>query len=162
MTTPPWYKPLNQHEAEAGRPVVAAATTCTRFRVAISTGGMQFAGLTHHFLDLGDMLLLQHDLRAGVILQPYTFVNHELEQVVVLAKRGALVIQGFLENLNDVVLVGLRQLTDFQRRVAAKRCYVLAYHRSVAHALRGLVGHPDTRRHARVAQEHRRGSAYTQ
>src|SRR4029077_2131777 len=97
-----------------------------RFRVVRSTGGTQFARLANHFLDLGNVLLLELDLLAGVFLEPDALVNDELEQVVVLAKRGMLVIQRFLENLNDVVLVGLDQLTDFQRRVAGGAGYVSA------------------------------------
>src|SRR5499425_304176 len=121
-----------------------------------STGGAQFPGLAHHFLDLGDVLLLELDLLTRVFLKPDALVNYEVEQIVVLAKRGALVIQGLLENLHDVVLVGLCQLADFQGRVAAKRRYVLAGHRGVVHALRGLVSHPAYDRNARVTEDHQR------
>src|SRR5713101_5522405 len=127
-----------------------------RFRVVRSTGGMQFARLANHFLDLGNVLLLELDLLAGVFLKPHALVNYEREQVVVLAKRGVLVIQGFLENLNDVVLVRLDQLADLQRRMPAKGGYVLAGHRGVAHALRGLAAHPADDRNARVAEDHQR------
>src|SRR5215831_16318878 len=96
------------------------------FRVVIPTGGVQFPGLAHHFLDLGDVLLLELDLLTRVFLEPDALVDDEREQIVVLAKRGALVIQGLLKNLYDVVLMGLSQLTNFQRRMAAKRCYMLA------------------------------------
>src|SRR5215470_4808334 len=126
------------------------------FRIVISTGGAQFPGLAHHFLDLGDVLLLELDLLTGVFLEPDALVDYEVEQIVVLAKRGTLMIQGLLENLHDVVLVGLSQLADFQGRMAAKRRYVLAGHRGVIHALRGLVPHPAYDRNARVTEDHQR------
>src|SRR6266446_5212115 len=104
-------------------------------RAVASTRGVQFAGLAHHFLNFSDMLFLKLDLLAGIFLKPHALVNYELEQGVVLAKRGTLVVQGLLQNLNDVVLVGLDQLANFQRWMAAERSDVLAGDRGVAHAL---------------------------
>ena len=69
-------------------------------------------------------------------------------------QRGVLVIQGLLQNLNDVVLVGLDQFADFQRRAAAECGYVLAGHRGVVHAFRGLVAQPAYKGNARVAEDH--------
>src|SRR5262249_43028063 len=40
-----------------------------------STGGAQFPGLAHHFLDLRDVLLLELDLLTRVFLKPDALVN---------------------------------------------------------------------------------------
>ena len=77
---------------------------------------MKVAGLAHHLIDLGDVLLLQGDLFPGVFFEPHALVHYEREQVVVLAKGSALVIQRFTENLGDVMFVGLDQLADVERR----------------------------------------------
>src|SRR4029077_21222527 len=70
--------------------------------------------------------------------------------------RDTFVLQGFVENLDDVVLVRLDELADFQRWMATQRRYVLAGHRGVIHALRGLVTHPANDRNARMAEHHQR------
>ena len=75
------------------------------FRVVRSTGGAQFARLANHFLDLGNVLLLELDLLAGVFLEPDVLLEYELEQVVVLAKCDMLVIQRFLENVDIASLL---------------------------------------------------------
>jgi hypothetical protein len=61
-----------------------------------SGGSMEVAGLAHHLLDLGDVLLFQLDLLAGVLLQPHALVAHEIEQLVVRAQRLALVLEGLM------------------------------------------------------------------
>src|SRR5881397_763591 len=123
---------------------------------ATSPGGVELAGLAHHFIDLGDVLLLKGDLLARVFLEPHALVHYEREQVVILAKCCALVIQRFTQNLGDVVFVGLDQLADVERRMAAERRYVLAGHGRMVHALRGLVAHPADDRNTRVAEDHQR------
>src|SRR5262245_4812581 len=119
-----------------------------------STGAVQFTGLAHHLLDLGDVALLKLDLLAGIFLQPHALVRDEREQIVVFLQRGAFVVQGFVENLDDVVFMRLDQLADSQRWVPTERCYMLASHRGVIHALRGLGAHPANDRNARVAEDH--------
>src|SRR6201988_3414200 len=119
-------------------------------------GGMKLAGLAHHLVDLGDMLLLEGDLFTGVLLKPHALVHHEREQVVVLAKCGALVIQRFTQNLRDVMFVGFHQLADVGGRMPAKGRDMFAGHCGVVHALRGLVAHPADDRNARVAEDHQR------
>jgi hypothetical protein len=74
--------------------------------------GVKLAGLTHHLVDLGDMLLLEGDLFPGVFLKPHAPVHDEREQVIVLAKCSALVIQRFTQNLGNVVFMGLDQFAD--------------------------------------------------
>lgn len=68
---------------------------------------MKLAGLAHHLIDLRDVLLLEGDLLPGVFFEPHALVHYEREQVVVLAKCSALVIQRFTQNLGDVMFVGL-------------------------------------------------------
>ena len=58
-------------------------------------GRMKLAGLAHHFDDLSDVLLLKGDLLPGVFFRPHALVHDEREQVVVLAKSCALVIERF-------------------------------------------------------------------
>jgi hypothetical protein len=45
---------------------------------------VKLAGLAHHFIDLGDVLLLESDLFPGVFFKPHVLVYYEREQVVVL------------------------------------------------------------------------------
>jgi hypothetical protein len=78
---------------------------------------VKLAGLAHHFIDLGDVLLLEGDLFPGVFFEPHALVHHESEQVVVLAKCDAVVIQRFTENLSDVMFVGLDQFADVEGRM---------------------------------------------
>jgi hypothetical protein len=47
-------------------------------------GGVKLAGLSHHLIDLGDMLLLEGDLFPGVFFKPHALVHDEREQLVVL------------------------------------------------------------------------------
>ena len=68
---------------------------------------MKLAGLAHHLIDLGDMLLLEGDLFPRVFIKPHALVYYKREQLVVLAKCSALVIQRFTQNLGDVMFVGL-------------------------------------------------------
>jgi hypothetical protein len=37
-------------------------------------GGVKLAGLAHHLIDLGDMLLLEGDLFPSVFFKPYALV----------------------------------------------------------------------------------------
>ena len=60
---------------------------------------MQRAGLAHHLVDLRDVLLLEGDLLPGVFFEPHALVHYEREQIVVLAKGRALVIQRFTQDL---------------------------------------------------------------
>jgi hypothetical protein len=78
---------------------------------------VQLAGLAHHLIDLRDVLLFEGDLLPGVFFEPHALVHYEREQVVVLAKRCALVIQRFTQDLGDVVFVGLDRLA---RRAVAR------------------------------------------
>src|SRR5262245_18262179 len=52
----------------------AAVAWCGAAGPDRSASGRQFARLPHHLLHLGDVLLLQLDLLAGVLLQPHAFV----------------------------------------------------------------------------------------
>src|SRR2546428_3641548 len=121
-----------------------------------SPGGVQRAGLAHHLIDLRDVLLFEGDLLPGVFFEPHALVHYEREQVVVLAKGCALVIQRFTQDLGDVVFVGLDQLADVERRMAAERRHVFAGHGRMVHTLRGLVAHPADDRNTRVAEDHQR------
>jgi hypothetical protein len=67
-------------------------------------GGVKLAGLAHHLVDLGDMLLLEGDLFSGVFFKPHALVHYQRVQVVVLLKCSALVIQRFTQDLGDVML----------------------------------------------------------
>src|SRR5262249_37855923 len=116
----------------------------------------QFTRLAHHLLDLGDVLLFQLDLLARVLLQPDTLIAHEIEQLVVRAQRRALVLEGLVQDLPDLVLVGFAQLADLEGWVTAERRNVLAGHRGVVHAFDRLVAHPADDRDARVAEYHQR------
>jgi hypothetical protein len=80
-------------------------------------GGVKLAGLPHHLIDLGDMLLLERDLFPGVFFKPHALVHYQREQLVVLAKCSALVIQRFTQNLGDVMFVGLDQFADVEGRM---------------------------------------------
>jgi hypothetical protein len=97
---------------------------------------VKLAGLAHHLIDFGDMLLLEGDLFSGVFFKPHALVHYEPEQVVVLAKCSALVIQRFTQNLGDVMFVGLDQFADVEGRMSAKRRYMFA---STPAAPRGSV-----------------------
>ena len=78
--------------------------------------GGQFTRLAHHLLDLGDVLLFQLDLLAGVLLQPNALVAHEIEQLGARAQRRALVLEGLMQELPDLVLVRFDQLADLEGR----------------------------------------------
>ena len=77
---------------------------------------MQVARLTHHLIHLGDMLLLERDLFPSVFFKPHAPIHDEREQIVVLAKCSALVIQCFTQNLGDVMFMGLDQFADVIRQ----------------------------------------------
>ena len=83
-------------------------------------GGMKLAGLAHHLIDLGDVLLLEGDLISGVFFKPHALARYQLVQVVVLLKCSALVIQRFTQNLGDVMFVGLDQFADIQLMIGMR------------------------------------------
>src|SRR5262245_43406450 len=89
---------------------VPTAPPCSR----PSGGSMQLPRLAHHLLHLGDVLLLKLDLVASVLLQPPALAGDQGEQVVILVERDALVVEGLVEDLTDLVLVRLDQLADLQ------------------------------------------------
>src|SRR5207249_6450006 len=148
-----------RHPRTPPSPAVAVAPSHTSTAAGASPtspGGVQRAGLAHHLIDLRDVLLFEGDLLPGVFFEPHALVHYEREQIVVLAKGCALVIQRFTQDLGDVVFVGLDQLADVERRMAAERRHVFAGHRRMAHTLRVLVAHLADDRITRVAEDYER------
>jgi len=45
-----------------------------------SASGVKLAGLAHHLIDLGDVLLLEGDLLPGIFFKPHALVDDEPEQ----------------------------------------------------------------------------------
>src|SRR4030095_415091 len=136
--------------------VVPSHTSTAAGSSPTSPSGVQRAGLAHHLIDLRDVLLFEGDLLSSVFFEIHALVHYEREQVVVLAKGCALVIQRFTQDLGDVVFVGLDQLADVERRMTAERRHVFAGHGRMVHTLRGLVAHPADDRNTRVAEDHQR------
>src|SRR4029077_9091913 len=99
---------------------------------------MQVAGLAHHLIHLGDMLLLERDLLPSVFFKPHAPIHDEREQIVVLAKSSTLVIQRFTQNLGDVMFVGLDQFADVEGRMSAKRRYMVTCHGRMVLPFSGL------------------------
>src|SRR5678815_4135282 len=61
-----------------------------------------------------------------------------------------------IRDRGDVMFVGLDQLADVERRMAAERRHVFAGHGRMVHTLRGLVAHPADDWNTRVAEDHQR------
>ena len=103
------------------------------------------AGLARHLADLGKVLFFGGDLLARVFLEHDALAGHLIEELAVFREPFLFVRQRLAENLVDVVLVGLEQRADLQRRMAAEIGDVLARLRRVSLGLIGLAAQPRRR-----------------
>src|SRR3984885_11164628 len=114
---PKWWRPSptsrlwNCEKRRASHPYGRCA------RRAMSGDG---TGLAQHLADVGDVGGLGRDLGARVFLEHDVAPFHQPHELVVFRQTLFLMGECLAQDLVDVVFVGLEQLSELQRRVAAE------------------------------------------
>src|SRR5687767_320670 len=97
-----------------------SATALGSVEVARFLADRRLAGLAQHLVDFVDMRFFLRNQVARVLFERNGPAFDELQQLRVQTERVVLGLQGFSENLPDVVRVRLEQVADRERRVPAE------------------------------------------
>ena len=81
---------------------------------------MDVARLSQHLVDFAQVLLLIEDHSARVLLEHHRLALHEGEQLVVEREALRLVLNRLAQDVAALVLAGLEQGVDCERRIGAE------------------------------------------
>src|SRR5450755_153425 len=100
------------------------------------------------------MGLLRSDLIARILLEHDALAGNHREEFAVFLKALPLMLERLAHDFINIVLVGLKQRSDLERRMAAKICDVLARKRRMVLRLIRLRPQPSHYRNTVVPKNH--------
>src|SRR5688572_11083393 len=114
------------------------------------------SGLPQHLVDFADMLRLQINMFARILLEHDVATLDQLQKLFIKLEGGFLMSERLAKNIADVVLLGFQQRSNPQRRMSSKLSDQFTGGSGVSHGLGRLLLEPLHNRYPVIAINHER------